>query len=68
MDIDTSKSALGTADDSLADDILRGAPAIGSFIDEPVGRVYYLAERRLLPIGRLGANLIASKKRLREHY
>jgi hypothetical protein len=55
-------------EDSLAGDLLRGAPAIGQFINEPVSRVYYLAERQLLPIGRLGSALIASKRRLREHY
>jgi hypothetical protein len=57
-----------TTDDSLGSDILKGAPAIGRFINEPVPRVYYLAERQILPIGRLGSLLIASKRRLREHY
>jgi hypothetical protein len=41
--------------DSLANDLLRSAPAISKFIDEPVPRVYYLAEKRILPIGRLAA-------------
>ena len=59
---------IGTADDSFASDLLRGAPEISKFIDEPVPRVYYLAGKQILPIGRLGSVLIASKRRLREHY
>jgi hypothetical protein len=54
--------------DSLANDLLRGAPAISKFIDEPVPRVCYLAEKRILPIGRLGSTLIASKRELRAFY
>jgi hypothetical protein len=59
---------IGTGADSLADDLLRGAEAIGDFINEPVRRVFYLAERKLLPIGRLGGGLIASKAALRQRY
>lgn len=54
--------------ESLAEDLLRGAEAIGSFIGEPPKAVYYLAERGYAPIGREGATLIASKRKLREHY
>ena len=43
---------IDTADDSFASDLLRGAPEISKFIDEPVPRVYYLAGKQILPIGR----------------
>jgi hypothetical protein len=54
--------------ESVADDILRGAGAIASFLGEPKRRVFYLAELGLLPIGKEGKSLIASKKRLCRHY
>ena len=56
------------SENSLADDRLRGAKAIGDFIGESEKRVYYLAERGYLPLGRLGATLIGSKAALREHH
>jgi hypothetical protein len=55
-------------DDALGTDILRGAAAIATYLNESQRRVFYLAERQMLPIGRLGSTLIASKQRLREHY
>jgi hypothetical protein len=53
---------------SLADDLLRGARAIGEFINVDEKTVYYLAEKRLIPCGRQGRTLISSKRLLREHY
>jgi hypothetical protein len=55
-------------DDALGTDILRGAAAIATYLNESQRRVFYLAERQMLPIGRLGSTLVASKRRLREHY
>ena len=55
-------------EETLAEDILTGAKAIGEFIDANERRVYHLAENGLLPIGRIGRRLTASKKRLREAY
>ncbi|MGH7038368.1 MAG: hypothetical protein ACREE1_09565 [Stellaceae bacterium] len=52
----------------LADDLIRGAVAIGEFIGETPRRVFYLAERKLIPCGKQGATLIGSKRALREHY
>jgi hypothetical protein len=52
----------------LANDLLRGAKAIGTEINEPEKRVFYLAERGLIPVGKQGGSLIASKSALREHY
>jgi hypothetical protein len=64
MNIKTDTSG----ENPLANDLLRGAKAIGEFIAEPDTRVYYLAECGYLPIGKIGTALIASKKTLREHY
>jgi hypothetical protein len=58
----------GANNHSIADDILRGARAIGDYIGLPEKKVFYLAEQGHLPIGRIGATLIASKRVLREHY
>ena len=57
---------------SVADDVgsdrLRGIAQIAEFLNEPVRRVAYLVERNLLPHGREGAQIIASKARLRAHH
>jgi len=51
----------------LADDILWGAAAIGRFLGVDERRVYYLAERKQIPIKKIGHKTItASKRRLRE--
>jgi len=56
-------------ENSLAGDLLRGAKPIGDFIGEPdQRRVYYIAEKGYLPIGKEGALLVASKRALRAHY
>ena len=49
----------------LADDLLIGAPAIAAELGTNIAAVYYLAKTKKLPIGRLGKNLIASRKKLR---
>jgi hypothetical protein len=63
MDIETT-----AANDSIGNDLLYGATAIGDFLGVGEKRVFYLAARKILPIGHLGANLIASKTALRERY
>jgi len=57
-----------TDESSLANDILRGAKAIADFIGETEKRTRYLAERAVIPVGKEGGILIASKRRLRERY
>jgi hypothetical protein len=54
---------IDTVDESLGSDLLRGAQAIGQFINESAERVFYLAERGLIPVGKQGGALIASKRR-----
>jgi hypothetical protein len=58
--------------DDIADDTVEGARAIAEVLydDDSIQsrkRVFYLAERGLIPVGRLGRRLIASRKKLREH-
>lgn len=69
----TAKDAARTAfesgaTDSLAGDRLSGIRAIAVFIGETERRTFYLAERGLIPVGKLGATWIASRKALREHF
>ena len=49
----------------LADDLLVGAPAIAAELGITLDAVYYIAKMKRLPIGRLGKNLIASRRKLR---
>ena len=49
----------------LADDLLVGARAIAEELGLDPHQVYYLAENARLPIGRLGKNLIASRRALK---
>ena len=49
----------------LADDLLEGADEIGAFLDWNQRRVFYAAERKLVPIFRIGNRLCARKSSLR---
>lgn len=49
----------------LADDLLIGATAISEELGVPRHDVYYLFKTKRLPIGKLGKNLIASRRKLR---
>ena len=60
-------------DDSPGHDRLEGASAIAQYYygnteHKSVKRIYYAAEAKTLPIGKQGTKLIASKRKLREHY
>jgi hypothetical protein len=46
----------------LADDLLRGAVQIGAHIGETEQRVYYVTETKLIPVGKLGTQLVAGKR------
>jgi hypothetical protein len=54
--------------ETIADDRLVGAKAISDFRGEPVRRTRYLLQKGLIPHGYEGTLLVASKKRLREHW
>jgi len=61
--METTHEQLG---ERLADDLLIGAPAIADELGVEEHVVYYLAKMKRLPIGRLGRNLIASRRKLRK--
>lgn len=50
---------------TLAEDLLIGAAAIGQELGRKKAAVYHLHRTRRLPIGKLGKNLIASRRELR---
>jgi hypothetical protein len=52
----------------VGEDRLRGAGQIAAFLQESVRRVRYLAERGILPVGKEGSALVASKARLRAYH
>lgn len=58
--------------DSPAEDIgsdrLRGIKQIAEFLNEDDRRVAYLVERRIIPVGREGTAIVASKARLRRYH
>jgi hypothetical protein len=63
-----SDQTLKTEPSPLADDLLRGIPAIAAYLGDSEQKVYYAAERGLLPLGKLGANWIGSKKALTAYF
>jgi hypothetical protein len=64
---------MATEADTVSRDLLIGAEAIASYlrtiIEEPVTAktVFYWAERDHIPTRRIGARIVASKRRLRQH-
>ena len=54
-------------ENDLADDLLEGADAIATFMGWNRRRVYYAAERKLIPIFHMGDHLAARKSTLRRH-
>lgn len=57
-----------TIPSDLADDLLYGAEDIGKFIGRNARQVYHLVDKGNLPAGTIGTVLMASKRRIREHY
>jgi hypothetical protein len=51
--------------DRVGDDLLFGAPAIAAEMKMKEHEVYYARRKGLLPIGKFGKLLIASKSKLR---
>ena len=52
----------------LTSDIMNGAAEIAAFLNVSERRVFYIAERNLLPIFRVGTNLTARKSTLLRVY
>ena len=64
----TQEGALPDPTDiNLADDMLKGAKAIGEHIDEDKRRTFYLLERRLIPAFKIGALWHMRKSSYRRH-
>ncbi len=53
---------------TLADDILKGADEIGAYTGDSPRRVFYLAERGLIPVFRIGNLLHGRKSELDKRY
>jgi hypothetical protein len=51
--------------EKLADDLLDGVKAIAAFTGLPERRVYYLAEKKKLPLFKIGDRWAGRKSRLR---
>ena len=49
----------------LADDLLIGAQAIAEFVGVEIHQIHYIFKTKKLPIGKMGKQYIASKKKLR---
>lgn len=52
----------------LADDLLKGVPAIADYIGDNPRRIYYLLERSQIPAFKVGTIWHARKSQLDRHY
>ena len=52
--------------DRVADDLLIGAPAIAEFLGITEKAVYHWVRKDRIPVGKIGKNLIASRRQLRK--
>jgi len=57
-----------SAVEDVGNDRLRGVSQIARFLKEPERRVAYLIERGIIPVGREGTAIVASKARLRAYH
>jgi len=55
-------------DAELAEDTIRGIKKIAKFVGAPERQVFNWAECGYIPVGKLGATWIASKRALRAHF
>jgi predicted DNA-binding transcriptional regulator AlpA len=54
--------------ETVAQDMLLGAEEIAAFLGISIAQVYHYARLKRLPIGKIGKNLIASKRALQRAY
>jgi hypothetical protein len=54
-------------DADIASDLVKGVDAIASYIKEPRRRVYYLAERKQIPVFKMGGIWYLRKSTFRRH-
>ena len=55
-------------DSSLADDLLRGEPAISAFLGFPKRKTYHLIQQRSIPCFKLGGRWHARKSVILAHF
>ncbi len=53
---------------TLKDDTLYGSKEIAKFLGCSQRKVFYYKEKRLIPLGCIGSQIIASKTALRRHF
>ena len=53
---------------ALKDDMLYGAKEIANFLGCTQRKVFYYKEKRLVPLGCIGSQIIGSKSALRRHF
>jgi hypothetical protein len=63
-----SPDIFSAADEDVAGDRLRGISQIAKFINESERRTAYLVQKSIIPVGREGTSIIASKERLRRYH
>ena len=54
--------------ETVSEDMLLGAEEIAGFLGVSTAQVYHYARLKRLPIGKLGWNLIASKRKLQRAF
>ena len=56
-----------TQDADIASDLVKGVDAIAEYINEPRRRVYYLAEKKMIPVFKLGGIWYLRRSTFRRH-
>jgi hypothetical protein len=57
-----------SGDTPIKDDMLYGAKEIAKFLGCSQRKVFYYKERKLVPLGCIGSQIIGSKSALRRHF
>jgi hypothetical protein len=63
-----NRNSSGDKKVTLKDDTLYGAKQIARFLGCSERKVFYLKEKKLLPLGSIGSQIIGSKSALRRHF
>jgi hypothetical protein len=66
--VDQARKPLADVIGTIADDVLRGCPAIGAYIGKTEREARWAIERGWLPAWREGSTWCASREALRRHY
>jgi hypothetical protein len=63
-----AEGELSGGDTPLKEDTLYGAKEIANFLGCTQRKVFYYKEKKLVPLGCIGSQIIASKSALRRHF